>query len=269
MTNIGVIGVGTIAYSIVEGFCTAYDVDLASPLSAGNLHFMLSPRGAIKSAALAETFPGRVTVCRSNQEVIDRSEWVFLTILPRDAEAILGPLKFRPDQKILSIMSDHPIEQVREWTGPVAKIIRMVPLPMTAIHVGPIAYTPADLEIREMFAPLGQLIELSDQKQLSVISALSSVMAPFFRVLYETSSWGASQGIPESAAIDYMTSFFEGICVRTRTERSIDGVKFLAGEMTPGGLNEMAFRALEADDAFASWRRALDGVMNRLKNRPD
>lgn len=266
MTNIGVIGVGTIAYALVEGFCTALDVDLASPLSAGNLHFMLSPRGAIKSAALAETYPDRVTVCQTNQEVIDRSDWVFLTILPRDADEILSPLHFHPEQKILSIMSDHSIEKVREWTGPTAKTIRMVPLPMSALHIGPIAYTPADPEIREMFSPLGQLIELSNQEQLSVISALSAVMSPFYRVLYETSAWGTSQGLPESAAIDYMTSFFEGICVRTRTERDIESVKLLSEEMTPGGLNEMAYNTMEQDDAFASWSRALSEVMKRLKS---
>lgn len=66
--NIGFIGVGVIASAIVKGFCSKGDL---------GHKIYLSPRNADSAAELAGMFKN-VTVCSSNQEVLDKAEWVVL-----------------------------------------------------------------------------------------------------------------------------------------------------------------------------------------------
>ena len=256
MIKIGILGTGTISSALVRGFCT-------DRKRSGECRFFLSPRNAEKAAALAEAFPGLVTVCSNNQEAVDRSEWVFLTVLPPQGREVLTSLTFRPEHKILTIMSDHSVTRVREWTGPVSKIIRMVPLPFAAMHIGPIAVYPHDPETEELFAPLGNVIPVERENELSVISAETAVMSAFYHLIYDTVSWGEEHGLPKEASLEYMTSFFEALSVKARNAENGD-VYALAYEMTPGGLNETALKAILGRDGFGIWREALDIIWERL-----
>ena len=271
MKKIGILGTGTIASALVQGFCTSD--------TAPDLHFFLSPRNAEKAASLATLYPEQVTVCHSNQEVLDQSEWVFLTVIPRLADEILSPLIFREDHRILTIMSDHAIEKVLDWTGPVAKIVRMVPLPFAAMHIGPIAITPYDEEVSDLFTPLGQVISVDTEEKLSVISALTAVMSSYYHLLYDVSLWGAKQGLPPEVSLDYTSAFFSALnqkaCLRIPDPSGTapDGdailvhVRELAYEMTPGGLNEMALKHILGQDGCRIWCDALDAVMDRLRRK--
>lgn len=257
--NIGILGTGVIASALVDGFCT-------DPESAANMHFYLSPRNAEKAARLKADYPGNVTVCGSNQEVVDAAEWVFLCLIPRQAEAILSELRFRSEQKILSIMSDHPIDKVLSMTGPAVKCLRMVPLPFAAMHIGPIAYYPQDDEVSAMFSPLGKMIALEKESELSVISGLTGIMSAYYMLIHETAKFGAAQGLSLRTSIEYMTGFYEALDIKARAREDSD-IHGLAYEMTPGGLNEMALKSLLEDNAYQPWIDALQKVMDRLNKK--
>lgn len=257
--KIGVLGTGVIASALVDGFCK----DLQS---ATDMHFYLSPRNAEKAARLKTAYPESVTVCQSNQEVVDAAEWVFLCLIPRHAESILSELRFRSGQKILSIMSDHSIEKVLSMVGPSAKCLRMVPLPFAAMHIGPIAYFPKDDEIEAMFAPLGKLIALEKESELSIISGLTGLMSAYYMLIHETTKFGVEQGLSPRTSVEYMTAFYEALNVKARAREDGD-IYDLAYEMTPGGLNEMALRSMLEDDAYQPWTDALQKVMDRLNKK--
>ncbi len=252
--RIGILGVGIISSALIRGFCTA---------DCADLHFYLSPRNAEKAGALAKEFPDQITVCSSNQEVVDNGDWVFLTLLPAHGEEILTGLTFRPEQKILTIMSDHPTTTVQKWVGPTAKLVRMVPLPFAEQHIGPIAIYPADEEVCAMFRPLGSMIQLEKESEISLISGLTGLMSAYYLLVHHVVTWGAEQGLPYQASLDYMTGFFEALSILARDAEGGD-VKRLAYETTPGGLNELAYKYLEDENNFQQWRDALDKIMERL-----
>lgn len=257
--NIGILGTGVIASALVDGFCTDAE-------SRSRLHFYLSPRNADRAQRLKDAYPDAVTVCKDNQEVVDNSEWVFLTLIPRHAEGILAELRFRPEQKILSIMSDHSIEKVGAMTGPVAKILRMVPLPFAAMHIGPIAYFPHDKEIESLFAPLGRMITMEKESELSVISGLTGLMSAYYMLIHETTKFGMERGLSQRTSIDYMTGFYEALDIKARAREDGD-IYDLAYEMTPGGLNEMALKSILEADGYQPWIDALRKIMDRLDKK--
>ena len=76
-TRYGFVGVGTMSSAIVRGMCT---------LPGDPACIVLSPRGAVKAAALAAEFPDKVTIASGNQEVVDKSDVVFIGVLPKQTE---------------------------------------------------------------------------------------------------------------------------------------------------------------------------------------
>ena len=80
--KLGFIGTGIITTSVVTGFCES---------GMENLQIVVSPRNKERAQMLHEKYPEIVSVAADNQEVVDRSDWVFAALLPKAAEDILKP----------------------------------------------------------------------------------------------------------------------------------------------------------------------------------
>src|SRR3546814_16049020 len=110
MTNtpprLGLIGTGTIAAAIVEGLALS-----------GNEPILLSPRNADIAADLASRF-SHVGVASDNQAVIDDRDLVILDVRPQTADAVPGTLRFRPDHRILALISTVALPPFRPGPGP-------------------------------------------------------------------------------------------------------------------------------------------------------
>ena len=65
---------------------------------------ILSPRNKNKALKLKKKYK-KIVIAKSNQEVIDKSDWVFLGVLPQIGEKILPNLKFKSKQTIISFIS--------------------------------------------------------------------------------------------------------------------------------------------------------------------
>ena len=87
---------------------------------------LLSPRGAERVASLCESFPqAPLAVAKSNQEVLERSDLVILSVLPAQVQEVLSSLEVPEDMLLVSLiagvsretlaaLSGLPLEQVRE-----------------------------------------------------------------------------------------------------------------------------------------------------------
>lgn len=95
-SKVGFIGCGTIAAAIATGLATT-STDEESPLPLVS-SMAISRRSKAKSAALAERFPDLVTVHDDNQEILDKADIIFITVLPEQASTVLKSLKFDPER---------------------------------------------------------------------------------------------------------------------------------------------------------------------------
>ena len=82
--KLGFIGTGIITTSVVTGFCES---------GMENLQIVVSPRNKERAQMLHEKYPEIVSVAADNQEVVDRSDWVFAALLPKAAEDILKEIQ--------------------------------------------------------------------------------------------------------------------------------------------------------------------------------
>ena len=93
-----------IASSVITGICN-------SKISFSKI--LVSPRNKLISQKLKKTYK-KVDIAKNNQEIINSSNWVFLSITPSVGENIIKDLKFRADQTIISFISTITLAQLKK-----------------------------------------------------------------------------------------------------------------------------------------------------------
>ncbi|NLC84903.1 MAG: NAD(P)-binding domain-containing protein [Ruminococcaceae bacterium] len=255
LPTIGFIGTGTLTTALVTGFC--------SRAAEKPYPIVLSPRNREKAAALQAEFPDRVKVAETFQEVADKSDWLVLAVLPSVGEEVCRGIKFRPTHKVINMLADRSLQEIRSWIGPTEVLVHMVPVTYNAVFSGPIIQTPPQAEAAEIFADIGSMVQVEERQQAAVLAAITACVAPYFTLLSTLIKWASSQGVPEELAADYVKKFFQGL-----TEQAIrsgnQSVHELAAEFTPGGTNFMVKEMLTEQGVFAAWARAMEPVLARL-----
>ena len=255
LPTLGFIGTGTLASALVTGFC-ARAPETPYPI-------VLSPRSRDNAARLKAAWPDRITMAESMQEVVDRSDWVMLAVLPKAGEEVCASLRFRPEQKVVNFMSDKALPQVREWIGPTAALVHMVPLTFNAFCDGPIVLSPPNAEAAEIFGHIGQVVQLEERYHAAVLAAVTGCVAPFFTLLDTLSQWSAAQGVPPDLAARYVSGFFGAVC---QEAAPLDGAGLsrMAGTATPGGINFLVKDLLAQQGGFQMWADAMEPALERL-----
>ena len=253
--RIGFIGTGVITSAIVTGLCTL-------PETTGPI--LVSPRNKEKAEKLTKTF-ANVNLAATNQEVIDHSDIVVLAILPQQKEAILSELDFNEDQTIVNLLAGVTNDEVSTIVSPAKRLIRAVPLPCVAQHVGPIAIYPADEIGKRVFGPLGTVVAVNQESQLETLSIITSLMAPYYALIETVVNWSSQEGVDRKKAADYTASMFAALSVMSQ-EVEDGNLEILVNEsMTAGGLNERAMETIQKDGGFNPWEMALESVKQKLR----
>ena len=152
--NIGFLGSGHITSSIIEGI-------FKSKLKIKKIY--ISPRNKLISKKLSKRFK-KVIVSNNNQQVIDRSSWVFLAVTPNVGNKILKRLNFNKSKKVISLISTININRLKKITKN-RNISRVIPLPFIGMRKGPIIICPKDNKLKNFFKHLGKVIELTSENK--------------------------------------------------------------------------------------------------------
>ncbi|MCD8140229.1 MAG: NAD(P)-binding domain-containing protein [Planctomycetaceae bacterium] len=253
MIHLGIIGVGIIASAVAKGLKAKYGDGIT-------LH--LSPRNAGRAEALRAAYPN-VTVASSNQEVLDRSDWVVISVLPASTEAVLRALTFHPRHKIISLVSQPKMAALETWINEYALLCRVIPQTFIENRTGPILLYPELPEAVDLLSGLGTLVTPATEDEFNLAQTLSCAMGPTHRLLDEIVTWMASCGLPPERSSAYLLSLL-GALAGEAAKTSPQNLASLWQEVTPGGLNEQVIRSLEGEDAFMAWVRALDAVRKKI-----
>jgi len=251
--KIGIIGTGIIASAVVTGFCEK---------ETGH-EFYLSPRNAEKAAALAAEF-SEVTVCTSNQDVIDNAEWVFICLHKKDFGA-LSEIKFNKNQKVANMSAEMRLPELKNIIGKTEILSHVIPLPAIALGIGPLLVYPEIAEVGKLFAPVGDVYYANKQEDVHTLQIVTGLMSAYNMLLNEIVRFSDDQGIEHDTSVGFLCSLLNSLCTRAANTQNCDLVE-LAYEMTPGGYNEQAMNELVGNGAIKAWRTALDKLLERLKS---
>jgi pyrroline-5-carboxylate reductase len=198
--KLGFVGTGAITAAIVTGLSSAI---------AEQQTIRLSPRNANIASDLATRFP-RVSVASSNQDVLDCSDIVVLAVRPQVASNVVSELRFRPDHRVISLISTFSLASISVLVTPATKVTRAVPLPSVAARQSPTAIFPPDTIVAELFGRLGTVFEVERANEFDALSTATATVASYFAFAEAIASWLVRHGVPDSKARDYVARIFRG-----------------------------------------------------------
>ena len=254
--KLGFIGTGNISFDVVTGICK-------SKISFQKI--IVSPRNKKKAQKLNKQFK-KVIIAKNNQEVIDRSDWVFLSVLPEVGEKILPKLNFKSSQTIVSFISTIDYERLKKILKKKIKIVRAIPMPPISLGKGPVAIFPPDKKVKNFFNKLGTTIEIRSEKLSQNFWATSGTMASFYELLKVLSDWLVRKGLKRNQAQQYITSLYSALAELAAVNSKKNLKKFVAESQTPGGLNWQGVNELRKSGYYKSLERSIINILNRLNN---
>ena len=251
--NIGFLGSGHITSSIIEGI-------FKSKLKIKKIY--ISPRNKLISKKLSKRFK-KVIVSNNNQQVIDRSSWVFLAVTPNVGNKILKRLNFNKSKKVISLISTININRLKKITKN-RNILRVIPLPFIGMRKGPIIICPKDNKLKNFFKHLGKVIELTSENKSKSFWATSSFMASFYNLLNETSSWLVSKGIKRNEAENYTRELFLALSEDAVNKNKISLKQLVVESQTPGGTNAFVLKELKKKKFYKVQQKVLNSIFKKF-----
>jgi len=251
---IAVIGVGTISSAVVRGLCTP---------GGPRPKIILCPRNAAKVAALQSEFPDLVTLASSNQEAVDAADYVITALLSGHAEEVLGGLKFREGQSVLSLIAALSLPRLKELVAPATDCAIGIPLPAVAKRRGATLLMPPQPAAKAIFDVCGTCVAVEDSDQFKRMLCITGLMGDFYKRQLTAQEWLVSHGVDKESAGSWVGAAFATMAADSGAPGA-DGLAALVAEQTPGGLNEMVWRGQDADASYEAFGYSLDAVHNRL-----
>ncbi len=252
--NLGFIGTGKIASSVITGICKS---------SIKFNKIFISSRNSKISRKLKKKFK-KIYIEIDNQKIVNNCDWVFLAITPTVGEKIIKDLKFRSNQTIISFISTITIPELKKMIKVKADIIRAIPLPPISLKKGPVPICPPNAKVKNFFDKIGSTIEIKNEKLSINFWSVSGMMASYYEILNVMSEWLIKRGIKRQDAQKYITSLFLALSEDAVVNSKKD-LKFLVKEsQTPKGLNEQGLKKMTKKGVYKSVVNTLKSIHKRL-----
>ena len=253
--KLGFIGTGQISKAVINGI-------LNSKINYSKIY--ISKRNTKISSNLKRKSK-KIIIFKNNQEIINRSDWVFLAVTPSVGNKILKNLKFKKKQTVISFISTIKMNELKKYIKVTSKIVRAIPLPPISLKKGPVPIFPPNNKVKLFFDQIGTTVEVKNEKSSLNFWATSSMMAPFYELLKTLSSWLISKGIKKNDAQKYITSLFVALSEDAMVNSKKDLKILVKNSQTPKGLNEQAVNELRKSGFYKSLNKTANSVLKRLK----
>lgn len=250
MTELGFIGTGNLASFFVEGLAR---------VGAG-YRITVSPRNAGKAADLQRRFGVAIA---ENQAIADRCSLVVVSVLPKDAAAVLGCMRFRAGQTVLSAMAGIGLAPIRGLVAPADAAISMMPGLANAFNAGPSVLHPDNTVARALLQKLGPVHTYDDEKAFMAASVMGAFSGMSVLMMRDAMAWFEAHGLEQGDARRLVAETLGGNAAMLLGS-PLPIAEVARGVVTPGGITEQGRSIL---DGGGSWAEALDAVLRRVSAR--
>ena len=252
--NIGFIGTGKIASSVIQGI-------FKSKISITKIY--ISKRNEKNSQKLKKKYKN-IVIAKNNQEIVDKCDWIFLSVTPTVGSKIIKELKFKSSQIVISFISTITLSQLKKAIKVKVKIVRAIPLPPISLKKGPIPICPPNKKVKAFFDKLGTTVEIKNEKLSINFWSTSGMMAPFYQLLSSMTDWLVKKGVKKNSAQKYITSLFLALSEDAVVNSKKDLKYLVKDSQTPKGLNEQGVKELTRAGFYKSLEKTLNSIHRRL-----
>ena len=252
--KLGFIGTGKIASAVINGVCS-------SKIPFKKIY--ISPRNKLIAQQLKKKFK-KISVAKNNQEIVNKCEWVFLSITPNVGNKIIKNLKFKSSQTIISFISTIKLNQLKKAIKVKAKIVRAIPLPPISLKKGPVPIFPPNKKVKNFFNNIGTTVEIKSERSSISFWTTSGMMASFYELLNVMTNWLIKKGVKRNNAQKYITSLFLALSEDAFANSKKNLKNLVKDSQTPKGLNEQGLKELSKSGFYKKLEKTLNSIHKRL-----
>ena len=209
----------------------------------------------------------KIVIVNNNQEILNRSKFIFLAITPEVGRKIIYKLNFKKKNIVISFISTIKLNDLKKYIKTKCQIVRAIPLPPISLGVGPIPIYPPNKTVKNFFDKIGETIEIKNEELSLNFWTMSSMMAPYYEMLNKLSNWLVAKGLNKSKAENYITSLFLGLSKNANQNNYKDLTELVKKSQTPRGLNEQALRELKSKNFYKKLDITSNLILKRLKGK--
>ena len=255
--NLGFIGTGKIASSVITGICKS---------SIKYEKIIISSRNKSISNNLKKKFK-KVSIEKKNQNIIDKCNWIFLCVTPQVGKKIIKDLKFKSNQTIISFISTITLSELKKMIKIKTNITRAIPLPPISLKKGPVPIFPPNKKVKNFFNKIGSTIEIKNEKLSINFWAISGMMASYYNMLKIMSDWLIKKGIKKNDAQKHITSLFLALSEDAYFNSKKELKYLVKDSQTPKGLNEQGLKEMSKQKVYNHIVRTLNSIHKRLNKK--
>ena len=254
---LGFIGTGEITKAVVLGI-------LKSNINFKRIY--ISKRNT-KHSNYLKSISSKVTILNNNQEIVNKSKFIFLAITPEVGRKIIKTLIFKKTHTVVSFISTIKYNELKKNINVKCNIVRAIPLPPISLGIGPVPIFPPNTKIKKFFNKIGKTIEINNENLSLNFWTMSSMMAPYYEMLNFLSSWLVKKGLKKKKAENYITSLFLGLSANADQNSFNDLKELVKKSQTPKGLNEQALKKLKQIHFYKKLNITSNKILTRLKGK--
>jgi pyrroline-5-carboxylate reductase len=211
----------------------------------------------------------------SAAELATGSDYLILAVKPQQLQPLLEDLapRIRPEACLISIAAGIPLSKLRQWSGGVCPVVRIMPNTPALVGAGVFALCLDDPAlsheqkefIEQLFRGLGEVHILPEKLFDPFTAVVGSGPAYVFYFMEALIESAVTMGIPRPAAISMVKSLFHGsVKLSAQSDHSLAELREMVcspGGSTLAGLNHFdrtGLRGSIIDAVIEAWKRNLE-----------
>ncbi|KKJ77006.1 hypothetical protein WH95_10085 [Kiloniella litopenaei] len=250
---LGILGVGY--------FASYFITSLRNGGYEGTIY--LSPRNAQTAKRLSEEH--RCLIAQNNQDVIDKSDIILISVRPEQLSDLLGQLSFRNDQIVISAVAGKTIDEhftIADNLPPT--LIRMIPVCSIEAGEGVVPIFPSNAEVEKLANYTGTPISFDSEHDFDLALTTSCMNGWLYEFFGTMTDWLEKKGLSQDKARKVILHNIRGAtayALQKDDQKLADITREIAteGTFTLEGLN-----LLKKQQGFTAWDQALDHVHKKL-----
>ncbi|MFD2206827.1 NAD(P)-binding domain-containing protein [Kiloniella antarctica] len=250
--TIGILGVGYFASYFIAG------------LRKGGFkgQILLSPRNAQTANKLAQTHNCSIAV--TNQDVIDHTDLVVVSVKPEHLQELLTGLSFKDDQIVVSAVAGISVENHHK-TGPLPQtLIRMIPVCCIEAGEGVVPIYPAHKIVEDLARFTGAPVTFNTEEEFDLSLAASCMNGWLYEFFGSMTQWLENKGLPSETARTLVLHNVRGATGYALLKENEDLTSITNDIATEGTFTLKGLEVLRKHQGIIAWDKALDEVHANL-----
>ena len=176
-----------------------------------------------------------------NQAVIDKSDVIFLGLMPDVANSILPELTFKAGQIVISFIADLTLEEIGTMVSPASAQALMLPFPNIASGGSVIPMIGEAETVEAIFGKTNNLTVLNNQAEMDAILCAQAVLSPAAKLIKDAALWLEDNGVEMARGEPFLRKLVASNLAETATPELLKALN------TEGGYNQRLRQYMDAE----------------------